>query len=115
MAETRAFVYLIFVANQNMEKEDDSQPGLIYNFDQALVWVKANVSNSFGLSSITHSILSGINEFATEFCTTKRIIAFVALLLNGYDNVQCHWQVAFLRYLRQYRVSCLWGVQIIID
>ena len=36
-AETRAFVYLIFVANQNVEKEDDSQPGLIYNFNQALV------------------------------------------------------------------------------
>jgi hypothetical protein len=31
--KAKAFVYLIFVTNQNMQKEDDS----MYNFDKALV------------------------------------------------------------------------------
>jgi hypothetical protein len=35
-AEAIAFVYLIFVANQNVQKEDGSQSRLMYDFDKAL-------------------------------------------------------------------------------
>ncbi|KAF8314882.1 hypothetical protein F5887DRAFT_1042355 [Amanita rubescens] len=81
--EARAFVYLIFVAHQNVQKEDDS----MYDFDKAL------------------AILGGLNEYVEECCTTERIKPHTELsFFFGNYHYRCALQI-YLNHYKNYRAT----------
>ena len=98
--ESRKLVYMIFRANQNMEKEADLPAGLGERLDQVLKWVPVQIC--FRYLNSAPSVLGRICAFAEKRASRSRLWVFVQARVNA-RQIQKYQRA--LKCLQKFKVS----------